>query len=220
MAGILPVPGVRRRDREGAAMTTPSPIHCWSCGTPRDLRDLLRCSETGGSRRSRFVCRPSVDGRCFGSVGRRDLERIETALPEPPLLAHVERPALAPRPVVRPAPAPAQFRPGRLVATDATDRGGHVVSTGNARALRVLAITTRRRRWMHDYAEPLCSGGAMVDDARRLRVDARPQHVDAGHSISLGVGYRGHPHARSDPRSAGPILSACIVSTEPTAPRA
>ena len=107
-------------------MTAPSPIHCWSCGTPRDLRDLLRCSETGGSRRSRFVCRPSVDGRCFGSVGRRDLETITTALPEEPLLPHPlpERPAPVPRPVVRPASAPVQFRPGRLVASGATDNGG------------------------------------------------------------------------------------------------
>ena len=101
-------------------MTTPSPIHCWSCGTPRDLRDLLRCSETGGLHRSRFLCRPSVDGRCFRvMVGRRDLERIETALPEPPLLPRPlpERPALAPRPVVR-------HYIGRLVATDATDKEG------------------------------------------------------------------------------------------------
>ena len=104
-------------------MTTPSPIHCWSCGTPRDLRDLLRCSETGGLHRSRFLCRPSVDGRCFGSVGRRDLETI--ALAEPPLLPHVEHLAPVPRPVVRPASAPAQpFRPGRLVASDQTDREG------------------------------------------------------------------------------------------------
>ena len=105
-------------------MTTPSPIHCWSCGTPRDLRDLLRCSETGGLHRSRFLCRPSVDGRCFGSVGRRDLETIALALPEPPLLPRPlpERPAPAPRPVVRPALAPVQpIRPGRLViAHDAT----------------------------------------------------------------------------------------------------
>ena len=103
-------------------MTTPSPIHCWSCGTPRDLRDLLRCSETGGLGRSRFVCRPSVNGRCFGSVGRRDLETI--ALAVPPLLPHVEHLAPVPRPVERLAPAPAKFRPGRLVASDATDREG------------------------------------------------------------------------------------------------
>ena len=103
-------------------MTAPSPIHCWSCGTPRDLRDLLRCSETAGLRRSRFVCRPSVNGRCFGSVDRRDLETI--ALAVPPLLPHVEHLAPVPRPVERLAPAPAKFRPGRLVASDATGNGG------------------------------------------------------------------------------------------------
>jgi len=99
---------------------------CCACGTTRDLRDLLRVSETGGLHRSKFVCRPNVDGRCFRvMVGRRDLERIETALPEPPLLPHVEHLAPVPRPVVRPASAPAQpFRPGRLVASDATGKEG------------------------------------------------------------------------------------------------
>ena len=106
-------------------MTTSTPV-CCACGTTRDLHDLLRVSETGGLHRSKFVCRPSVDGRCFPDmVGRRDLERIETALPEQPLLPH-PLPVLArPAPVVRPASAPAQpFRPGRLVATDQTPNGG------------------------------------------------------------------------------------------------
>ena len=93
---------------------------CCACGTTLDLALLLRVSETGGLHRSKFVCRPSVDGRCFRvMVGRSDLERITTALPEEPLLPHYrpERPALAPRPVVR-------HYIGRLVATDATDREG------------------------------------------------------------------------------------------------
>lgn len=68
---------------------TPTVATCCACGTTRDLHDLLRCSETGGLHRSKFVCRPSVDGRCFrGMVGRRDLETITTALPEEPLLPH------------------------------------------------------------------------------------------------------------------------------------
>ena len=108
-------------------MTTPTVVTCSACGATLDLHDLLRVSETGGLHRSKFVCRPSVDGRCFRvMVGRRDLETITTALPEEPLLPHYrpERPALAPRPVVRPASAPAQFRPGRLVATDMPDNEG------------------------------------------------------------------------------------------------
>ena len=107
-------------------MTTPNVATCCACGTTRDLHDLLRCSETGGLHRSKFVCRPSVDGRCFRvMVGRRDLERIETALPEQPLLPHVEHLAPVPRPVGQSWSADVQpFRPGRLVATDATGNGG------------------------------------------------------------------------------------------------
>jgi hypothetical protein len=107
--------------------TTPTVATCCACGTPRDLHDLLRVSETGGLHRSKFVCRPNVDPRCFRiMVGRRDLETITTALPEPPLLPHPlpARPALVPRPVERLAPAPAKFRPGRLVASDQTSNGG------------------------------------------------------------------------------------------------
>ena len=105
-------------------MTTTTTPTCCACGTPRDLHDLLRVSETGGLHRSKFVCRPGhalADyPYCFRiMVGRRDLERIETALPEQPLLPHYrpERPALAPRPVVR-------HYIGRLVASNQTDREG------------------------------------------------------------------------------------------------
>lgn len=91
---------------------TPKPdLHgvatCCACGTTRDLALLLRVSETGGLHRSKFVCRPGHDapdmGRCFRvMVGRRDLERIETALPEEPFL---------PRPLPeRPAPVPVLLR--------------------------------------------------------------------------------------------------------------
>lgn len=94
---------------------------CSACRLIRPHAELLRVTETGGLHRSKFVCRPNVAPGCFGSVGPRDVERIETAIPEAPLLP---RPPV-PRPVVRPAPAPVQpFRPGRLVATDATGNGG------------------------------------------------------------------------------------------------
>ena len=59
---------------------------CSACRTVRDLAELLRVTETGGLHRSRFVCRPNVDTRCFGSVGPRSGEAITTALPEEPLL--------------------------------------------------------------------------------------------------------------------------------------
>ncbi len=59
---------------------------CAACRTTRDLAELLRVTETGGLRRSKYVCRPSVDPGCFASIGPRSGEVIELAVWEPPLL--------------------------------------------------------------------------------------------------------------------------------------
>lgn len=56
---------------------------CSACRATRPLAELLRVTETGGLRRSKYICRPNVDVRCFGSIGSRTGEAITPALPEP-----------------------------------------------------------------------------------------------------------------------------------------
>ena len=57
---------------------------CAACRSVRPLRGLLLVKDrvTGAER---FVCRPGLDepgaGRCFATVGRRDLESIALADP-------------------------------------------------------------------------------------------------------------------------------------------
>jgi hypothetical protein len=112
-------------------MTTPTPTvaTCCACGTTRDLALLLRVSETGGLHRSKHVCRPghALDGYpyCFREmVGARDLEAIETALPEAPFL---------PRPPSGDPPPPGGRHtidpsPSKTALTNLT-HGGHGGST-------------------------------------------------------------------------------------------
>jgi hypothetical protein len=115
-------------------MTTPTPTvaTCCACGTPRDLRDLLVITDRHDTERPPwYCCRPSVDGPRRDCLARASGPAadyaVALAVPPPPPVPHPlpERPALAPHPVMRPAPALVQpFRPGRLVASDATGNGG------------------------------------------------------------------------------------------------
>jgi hypothetical protein len=104
-------------------MTTPTVATCWSCGTPRDLVDLLVITDRHVDRAPWYCCRPSVDGPRRDCLARASGPAadyaVALAVPPPP---RVPRP-----PVQRPAPAPAPVEPhciGRLVATDATPNGG------------------------------------------------------------------------------------------------
>jgi hypothetical protein len=105
MARVLAVPAMRRRSGEGATMTG----KCAACRSTFDLADLLLVvdRESGATI---YVCRPRSEARCFRSaVGPAYLETITLAVPEPPLLPHVEHLAPVPqRPTAqdtrRPAP--------------------------------------------------------------------------------------------------------------------
>jgi hypothetical protein len=76
--------------------------------------------------------------------------------------------------------------------------------TGNARALRVLAITSRRRP-MHGYAAPLCSLSIVCVFAQvaMSRVDAPAEGLDP-----LFVRRVGYPHAICKAGKTAPSLFA------------
>jgi len=59
---------------------------CSACGTVRDLAEMLIVSEVGGLHRSKYICRPNIDGRCLATIGPRAGEAIALAVPEAPLL--------------------------------------------------------------------------------------------------------------------------------------
>jgi hypothetical protein len=54
-------------------LMTPDVATCMSCGMTYPIAQMLQVIELQGLHRTRYVCRPSIDGRCFahavGTVG-------------------------------------------------------------------------------------------------------------------------------------------------------
>jgi hypothetical protein len=111
-----------------------------------------------------------------------------------------ERPDRVPRPVHRRTRRMADRPPVPCLCRCA---GEGDPMNGNRRALRVLAITSRRRP-MHGYAAPLCSLSIVCVFAQvaMSMVDAPAEGLD--HRFVRRVGY---PHAISKARRTAPALS-------------